>query len=249
MIRRPPRSTQSRSSAASDVYKRQPFLLTSIKAEFRHGLSYIRGRPQPNTHQPGNSSELPCPLALPQDKLILRILKILHLHPSKTCFLQPLSTFFSSLQHVHRKHRCSFTPFPNKITHSHRPARRQYGMHPLEKFAVCIWPVDMTHVAQIGHAKRTHGQLLREVGGHACNHLRLLSQMLTRNRYYICTVHQCRIHPLIRKTKRHVPNGTTNIQHGLDRNRPSVVRHPVHHLLHHLGSALSHSEHKTAQIP
>src|SRR5680860_499896 len=140
MIRRPPRSTQSRSSAASDVYKRQPFLLTSIKAEFRHGLSYIRGRPQPNTHQPGNSSELPCPLALPQDKLILRILKILHLHPSKTCFLQPASvlflpphsTFFSRLQHVHRKHRCSFTPLPNKITHSHRSARRQYGMHPLE---------------------------------------------------------------------------------------------------------------------
>src|SRR5450756_2758183 len=29
MIRRPPRSTQSRSSAASDVYKRQPFLCTS----------------------------------------------------------------------------------------------------------------------------------------------------------------------------------------------------------------------------
>src|SRR5680860_1901913 len=28
MIRRPPRSTQSRSSAASDVYKRQPILLS-----------------------------------------------------------------------------------------------------------------------------------------------------------------------------------------------------------------------------
>src|SRR5680860_1586571 len=191
------------------------------------------------------------------DQRVSLLLHILPLHPPKTFFLQPASvlflpphsTFFSSLQHVHRKHRCSFTPFPNKITHSHRPVRRQYGMHPLEKFAVCIWPVDMTHVAQIGHAKRTPGQLLREVGGHACNHLRLLSQMLTRNRYYICTVHQCRIHPLIRKTKRHVPNGTTNIQHGLDRNRPSVVRHPIHHLLHHLGSALSHSEHKTAQIP
>src|SRR5659263_82521 len=30
MIRRPPRSTQSRSSAASDVYKRQPLLLLYI---------------------------------------------------------------------------------------------------------------------------------------------------------------------------------------------------------------------------
>src|SRR5450756_636721 len=31
MIRRPPRSTQSRSSAASDVYKRQPQSLTHLK--------------------------------------------------------------------------------------------------------------------------------------------------------------------------------------------------------------------------
>src|SRR5680860_1718456 len=30
MIRRPPRSTQSRSSAASDVYKRQPVLITAL---------------------------------------------------------------------------------------------------------------------------------------------------------------------------------------------------------------------------
>src|SRR5680860_300379 len=30
MIRRPPRSTQSRSSAASDVYKRQIFLYTNV---------------------------------------------------------------------------------------------------------------------------------------------------------------------------------------------------------------------------
>ena len=33
MIRRPPRSTQSRSSAASDVYKRQPQAQTVIAAE------------------------------------------------------------------------------------------------------------------------------------------------------------------------------------------------------------------------
>ena len=32
MIRRPPRSTQSRSSAASDVYKRQPLQLIAVKA-------------------------------------------------------------------------------------------------------------------------------------------------------------------------------------------------------------------------
>ena len=31
MIRRPPRSTQSRSSAASDVYKRQEYILESQK--------------------------------------------------------------------------------------------------------------------------------------------------------------------------------------------------------------------------
>src|SRR5680860_1885549 len=32
MIRRPPRSTQSRSSAASDVYKRQPYVSSSVFA-------------------------------------------------------------------------------------------------------------------------------------------------------------------------------------------------------------------------
>src|SRR5450756_606204 len=37
MIRRPPRSTQSRSSAASDVYKRQPSELRSSPAWSRHG--------------------------------------------------------------------------------------------------------------------------------------------------------------------------------------------------------------------
>src|SRR5680860_408823 len=38
MIRRPPRSTQSRSSAASDVYKRQPL---------RHGLWPVEGEDLP----------------------------------------------------------------------------------------------------------------------------------------------------------------------------------------------------------
>src|SRR5680860_17188 len=37
MIRRPPRSTQSRSSAASDVYKRQ-FVLTSMNQRFAEFL-------------------------------------------------------------------------------------------------------------------------------------------------------------------------------------------------------------------
>eukprot|EP00657_Telonema_sp_P-1_P004041 TRINITY_DN19355_c0_g1_i1.p1 TRINITY_DN19355_c0_g1~~TRINITY_DN19355_c0_g1_i1.p1 ORF type:complete len:147 (-),score=56.88 TRINITY_DN19355_c0_g1_i1:13-453(-) len=35
MIRRPPRSTQSRSSAASDVYKRQQELLAQAEADFK----------------------------------------------------------------------------------------------------------------------------------------------------------------------------------------------------------------------
>ena len=34
MIRRPPRSTQSRSSAASDVYKRQPFNCPDLIPEY-----------------------------------------------------------------------------------------------------------------------------------------------------------------------------------------------------------------------
>src|SRR5450756_2178235 len=41
MIRRPPRSTQSRSSAASDVYKRQELTVP----EFRSGFASIVGRP------------------------------------------------------------------------------------------------------------------------------------------------------------------------------------------------------------
>src|SRR5450756_2739819 len=36
MIRRPPRSTQSRSSAASDVYKRQPFKFRSVALRVEH---------------------------------------------------------------------------------------------------------------------------------------------------------------------------------------------------------------------
>src|SRR5450756_1308383 len=39
MIRRPPRSTQSRSSAASDVYKRQALRLAAVRAEEVLGLN------------------------------------------------------------------------------------------------------------------------------------------------------------------------------------------------------------------
>src|SRR5450756_3258523 len=55
MIRRPPRSTQSRSSAASDVYKRQtPFLvpdpvyvpLQATPADLMNGLVYDLVKPQ-----------------------------------------------------------------------------------------------------------------------------------------------------------------------------------------------------------
>src|SRR5450756_3115014 len=41
MIRRPPRSTQSRSSAASDVYKRQAATLTSPELLSRYGISTL----------------------------------------------------------------------------------------------------------------------------------------------------------------------------------------------------------------
>src|SRR5450756_3160417 len=46
MIRRPPRSTQSRSSAASDVYKRQDYLLREsdgADAEDLSGKERVRG--------------------------------------------------------------------------------------------------------------------------------------------------------------------------------------------------------------
>ncbi|WP_460379575.1 hypothetical protein, partial [Staphylococcus aureus] len=36
MIRRPPRSTRVRSSAASDVYKRQPSLLATFTVSYTH---------------------------------------------------------------------------------------------------------------------------------------------------------------------------------------------------------------------
>src|SRR5450756_3253430 len=42
MIRRPPRSTQSRSSAASDVYKRQRYLLLTLAGiQFSHILDFM----------------------------------------------------------------------------------------------------------------------------------------------------------------------------------------------------------------
>src|SRR5450756_2601745 len=43
MIRRPPRSTQSRSSAASDVYKRQPMPggALAVKKPYRMALGYL----------------------------------------------------------------------------------------------------------------------------------------------------------------------------------------------------------------
>src|SRR5450756_2515645 len=42
MIRRPPRSTQSRSSAASDVYKRQKLFKAAAEAETVHALNHLR---------------------------------------------------------------------------------------------------------------------------------------------------------------------------------------------------------------
>src|SRR5450756_3027586 len=51
MIRRPPRSTQSRSSAASDVYKRQPFY---------HGRLLLRVVLDDKTGIDGNSNLLSC---------------------------------------------------------------------------------------------------------------------------------------------------------------------------------------------
>eukprot|EP00657_Telonema_sp_P-1_P009163 TRINITY_DN333_c0_g1_i2.p1 TRINITY_DN333_c0_g1~~TRINITY_DN333_c0_g1_i2.p1 ORF type:complete len:101 (-),score=41.94 TRINITY_DN333_c0_g1_i2:98-400(-) len=49
MIRRPPRSTQSRSSAASDVYKRQPFKrkpeadISLLNASSPHSGHFVNG--------------------------------------------------------------------------------------------------------------------------------------------------------------------------------------------------------------
>src|SRR5450756_1455936 len=50
MIRRPPRSTQSRSSAASDVYKRQHIIASS----FQENLLYLTATEIITTHQ-GNT--------------------------------------------------------------------------------------------------------------------------------------------------------------------------------------------------
>src|SRR5450756_3095561 len=47
MIRRPPRSTQSRSSAASDVYKRQLLLRKRWPAPKRNGAGTAPARPLP----------------------------------------------------------------------------------------------------------------------------------------------------------------------------------------------------------
>src|SRR5450756_2670502 len=47
MIRRPPRSTQSRSSAASDVYKRQTLELTTSKPEEKEEPIPKKAKPTP----------------------------------------------------------------------------------------------------------------------------------------------------------------------------------------------------------
>ena len=41
MIRRPPRSTLDRSSAASDVYKRQGYLTVMVKSDYELGLTDV----------------------------------------------------------------------------------------------------------------------------------------------------------------------------------------------------------------
>src|SRR5450756_2571185 len=64
MIRRPPRSTQSRSSAASDVYKRQllpPAMNASAESRCYQGLRVSTRRSVNNPaqpHQPWNCSRL-----------------------------------------------------------------------------------------------------------------------------------------------------------------------------------------------
>src|SRR5450756_2949195 len=54
MIRRPPRSTQSRSSAASDVYKRQPRLFSTRNPFAGH---HRNNRPPPGSGSRGLSED------------------------------------------------------------------------------------------------------------------------------------------------------------------------------------------------
>ena len=61
MIRRPPRSTQSRSSAASDVYKRQPTiesLLGLHKGATQNSNSYFGGNVGIGTTSPSQKLEV-----------------------------------------------------------------------------------------------------------------------------------------------------------------------------------------------
>ena len=59
MIRRPPRSTQSRSSAASDVYKRQPAYSTICTPPNRPASSTKTPPNPPQNHPPGSTATEP----------------------------------------------------------------------------------------------------------------------------------------------------------------------------------------------
>ena len=65
MIRRPPRSTQSRSSAASDVYKRQPYYNATIHMAERFSNFYIDHVPRRQNAHADALASLAASLALP----------------------------------------------------------------------------------------------------------------------------------------------------------------------------------------
>ena len=90
MIRRPPRSTQSRSSAASDVYKRQPQHRLLV---YNGVTGYFQRSPTPN-HAP--TLILPTPILIISDSLAaLSSISIPSLH-SLTERIHPLPTTFAS---------------------------------------------------------------------------------------------------------------------------------------------------------
>src|SRR5450756_1336872 len=81
MIRRPPRSTQSRSSAASDVYKRQEFLPDGGHAVPRESGETMSRRPRRN-HTPAFKAKVAL-TAIKGDRTLAQLAEQFDVHPNQ----------------------------------------------------------------------------------------------------------------------------------------------------------------------
>src|SRR5680860_1220497 len=125
MIRRPPRSTQSRSSAASDVYKRQYLLKTSASASPGSSIS----RPPECTVTTTDFSL--SDLSIPEEDVLVWKTRFTLSSPSH--ILSPFSTSLSSVPSGRTRCGVQGRPLHHLPGHDHQidpPLERHPGAHP-----------------------------------------------------------------------------------------------------------------------